>query len=214
MTNGGSIRNSFVAGNITRLDVNSVLPFNNNVEIRRIPGSSIRRYLEEEIPMGYANYNASDLSDCTYSGYFLQTAGLKYALNPVSDTIISVEVLVDGHWYPLEDDQLYTVANNDYAFRDFGVSENDLVYTSPNNWKDDLIEFLDGLDNLELDQTLYERPNGNIKLYNREKLQELGCSNVVGEPFSSSDLPLRSQECLILIKNVDGYVEPPFSFDV
>ncbi len=211
VSNGGGIRGSFDRGSITLEDIGGVLPFSNLLEIRTVKGSGLRKYIVEEIPSEYVDYDSDNLDVCFYDGSFIQTAGLKYAINPVTDSVISIEVLLDGHWYALDDDREYTMVNTDYVWNAF-EEKSEVLASSTTFWKQDLYEFLLTFD--ELDNGLTLNAETGMKLYDRDTLMEMGCSNTVGNPFTASELPLRSSECTVLIKDIDDYVAPPFSFDI
>lgn len=109
--NGGGIRASIETGTVTVGDVLDVLPFNNTYVIFEISGLDIIAALENGV-------SRTDATEGT--GRFLQVSGLRYAWDgsqPVGRRIVSVEVLnASGRYEPLDPDEIYSVATNDYLF--------------------------------------------------------------------------------------------------
>jgi len=171
MTNGGGIRASLDAGDINLGHIGDVLPFQNRLEIRKVKGKGLRKYLES-IPSEYQDYNATTLSACNFDGGFIQSAGLRYAINPTDpyNKLVGIpEVNLNGHWYPLEDEQEYTVVNTDYAWSSFEDKSEPLT-TSASYWsdllynylkRDDMSELANGLDlsagGVDVDYQLYDQ---------------------------------------------------------
>ncbi len=105
--NSGGIRASIEAGEITRGDVLTVLPFDNLVSTMKLSGKDILAALEN---------GASQLE--TGGGRFLQVSGLRYwvdVFKPVGSRVTRVEVVdAQGNSSPLDLTTMYTVAANDY----------------------------------------------------------------------------------------------------
>jgi 2',3'-cyclic-nucleotide 2'-phosphodiesterase (5'-nucleotidase family) len=102
LMNGGGIRASLDAGDITRAEVNSVLPFENYLFTAEVSGQAIWDALEISV----ASYPAE-------SGGFLQVSGLIFTFDPgrpAGDRVVSG--LIGGE--RLQPEQTYTVATNDY----------------------------------------------------------------------------------------------------
>lgn len=70
LMNGGGIRASVSAGDVTRKDINDVLPFDNTVSVIYVTGAQLLEALE-----------ASTASLPTAMGAFPQVAGMKYVVN-------------------------------------------------------------------------------------------------------------------------------------
>ena len=70
VTNGGGIRATIKAGDITKKDVNTVLPFGNTLAIVQVTGAELLEVLE-----------ASTFSTPKASGSFPQVAGIEFSLN-------------------------------------------------------------------------------------------------------------------------------------
>ncbi|MFZ7946323.1 5'-nucleotidase C-terminal domain-containing protein [Neobacillus sp. 19] len=104
--NGGGIRVTLPAGNITVADVLRVLPFGNTLGIMDLKGSELREALE---------YSVKD-SPTTAFGGFLQVSGLKVkydSTKPTGQKIQSIEVKgKDGSYTTLDDAKHYFVATN------------------------------------------------------------------------------------------------------
>lgn len=101
--NGGGIRASIKAGNITKLDMATVFPFGNTVEVREMTGEAILKALENSV---------SAYPDA--SGGFLQVSGITFVFNPEKEAgsrVISVKI--NGKNLSLT--KKYTVAMNNFT---------------------------------------------------------------------------------------------------
>ena len=98
ITNGGSLRASIAAGNITYGDVLTALPFNNTIVAIKVPGRTLREALDY----------AASLKPEDLPGPFLQVSGLAYAIENGRAT----DVRVGGA--PLDDARVYSVAIPDF----------------------------------------------------------------------------------------------------
>lgn len=108
--NGGGLRASFAAGDVTMGDVLTVLPFQNTLSTFRITGADVLRALENGV--GQVEDGA---------GRFPQVAGLRYTFDPalpsgarVSDVMVGDEA---GGWSALDPDRTYGAVSNDYMRR-------------------------------------------------------------------------------------------------
>ena len=150
ITNGGGIRATIKAGDITKKDVNTVLPFGNTLSIVKVTGAELLEALE-----------ASTYCTPESIGGFPQVSGIEFTVNaakaydqgeqypgstyygPKSIQRVTIET-VGGE--PFDANATYTIATNDfmaaggdtyYAFAaasvnyDLGLSMDCLLYTSP-----------------------------------------------------------------------------------
>ena len=102
ITNGGGIRASIEAGEITMGDVIAVLPFGNYLVVKEVKGSDILAALEH----GTASYPEP-------AGGFSQVAGMTYKLDTTEEVGKRVHsVKVNGK--PLDLNKSYKVATNDF----------------------------------------------------------------------------------------------------
>ncbi|SCH63765.1 Trifunctional nucleotide phosphoesterase protein YfkN precursor [uncultured Clostridium sp.] len=102
ITNGGGIRASIKAGDITKGDIVSVLPFGNYIVTKQLTGAQIKQILE----FGVRSYGES-------LGGFPHVAGIKFVVDPskkVGDRIISLTI----NGKDLDMNKTYTVATNDF----------------------------------------------------------------------------------------------------
>jgi len=109
--NGGGIRASIDAGEITKGEVLTVLPFQNLLSTFYIPGSAVKEALENAV----LQYDDPDAT-----GRFAQTAGMKYTITPSNEfgnRISDIMVEENGEFVPLEMDKMYGVAANDFLRR-------------------------------------------------------------------------------------------------
>ncbi len=150
--NGGGIRTSIAKGKISVGDIYSALPFDNYVVAVKLTGSRIMSALEHGVS-GVENEE----------GQFPQVSGLSFSYSPKAPKGARVrDVRIGGR--PMEQDQHYTVATNDFlaaggdgykafgdavkASKDFSVvggamkGEN-LVYSDSGKWiRDVVIEYI------------------------------------------------------------------------
>ncbi len=102
ITNGGGIRASIQAGDITMRDMVTVFPFGNTIMVKEIKGSDVVAMLEH----GTSEYPNE-------KGAFPHVAGLTFTLKvnaPVGQRVTDVKV----NGQPIVLDKMYTVATNDF----------------------------------------------------------------------------------------------------
>ena len=111
LQNGGGIRASIPAGEVTVGQVLEVLPFGNTVATFSLKGSDLLAVLENSVSRAENPENEG-------TGRFLQVAGLRYVWDPTQpegQRIVSVEVRnADGTYSPLDPEAVYKVAANNY----------------------------------------------------------------------------------------------------
>ncbi|WP_424984393.1 bifunctional metallophosphatase/5'-nucleotidase [Microbulbifer sp. S227A] len=101
--NGGGIRASIDAGEVTMGEVLTVLPFQNTLSTFQVPGATIVAALEN---------GASQIADG--AGRFAQVAGMTYAFDaskPAGERVS--DVMVGGA--PIDPDKVYGVVTNNYV---------------------------------------------------------------------------------------------------
>jgi 5'-nucleotidase len=107
LINGGALRASIKAGEITMGDVLVVLPFQNTVATFQIKGSDLRAALEN----GVSQIEKG-------SGRYPQVSGIKFTTDiakPAGQRIGTIEIQdADKNWQPLDDTKLYGIAATDY----------------------------------------------------------------------------------------------------
>jgi 5'-nucleotidase len=105
--NGGGLRASIEAGNVTMGDVLSVLPFQNALATFELSGADIVASLEQGV---------SETADV--KGKFPQVAGLRYAwdedVEPLKGRIKQVQAMADGAWVDIDPAATYKVVSNDF----------------------------------------------------------------------------------------------------
>jgi 5'-nucleotidase len=105
--NGGGLRASIDAGDVSMGEVLTVLPFQNTLATFQLKGSDIAAALENGL---------SQIEEG--AGRFAQVAGLKYtfdATKPAGQRVVSVEVSENGRFVPLDPNKTYGVAANNYT---------------------------------------------------------------------------------------------------
>jgi len=128
--NGGGIRASIDAGDITVGDVLTVLPFSNTLATVQVSGADVIEALENGV---------SDVENG--AGRFSQVAGLKYTYTlskPAGERVSDVMVKGEGDtWVPIDEEATYTVVTNNYVrsggdgFETFASGENPYDFGPP-----------------------------------------------------------------------------------
>jgi len=104
--NGGGLRASIDAGEITMGEALTVLPFSNTLATVDISGADVIDALENGV---------SDIENA--AGRFPQVAGLKYSYtlaNPAGERISDVMVGSGDSWAPIDEEATYSVVTNNY----------------------------------------------------------------------------------------------------
>jgi 5'-nucleotidase len=107
IANGGGLRASIDAGEVTMGEVLTVLPFLNTLSTFQTDGATVLAALENGV---------SQLED--KAGRFVQVAGLTYAFDPaapVGSRISDVMVREGDAWVPLDPARTYGVVTNNYV---------------------------------------------------------------------------------------------------
>ena len=106
--NGGGVRASIDAGEITMGEVLTVLPFSNTLATVQVSGADVIEALENGV---------SDVENG--AGRFPQVAGLKYAFDiskPAGERVSDVQVKGEGDsWAPIDEAATYTIVTNNYV---------------------------------------------------------------------------------------------------
>ena len=112
--NGGGLRASIEAGDVTMGNVLEVLPFGNTMATFGLKGSDVLLALENGV-------SRAESPDNEGTGRFAQVAGLRYAWDgtkPAGERIISAEVRgADGSYSPVDPEAVYQVVTNDFDRR-------------------------------------------------------------------------------------------------
>lgn len=106
ITNGGGLRASIDAGDVSMGEAITVLPFQNTVATFQLKGDGIRAALENGL---------SKLEEG--GGRFPQVAGMKYSFDkskPVGSRVVSVEVKEGESFAPLDPAKTYSLVSNNY----------------------------------------------------------------------------------------------------
>ncbi len=106
ITNGGGLRASIDAGDVSMGEAITVLPFQNTVATFQIKGDGIRAALENGL---------SKLEEA--GGRFPQVAGMKFSFDkskPVGNRVVSVEVKEGEAYVPLDPAKTYSLVTNNY----------------------------------------------------------------------------------------------------
>jgi 5'-nucleotidase len=105
--NGGGLRASIDAGEVTMGEILTVLPFQNTLATFQLSGADIEASLEAGL---------SQIEEG--KGRFPQVAGLRYTFDPSvapnEGRLQSVEVMENGRWVPLDPEKIYGVVTNNF----------------------------------------------------------------------------------------------------
>jgi len=104
--NGGGLRASIDAGDVTMGEVLTVLPFQNTLSTFQLKGADVKAALENGV---------SQVEEG--GGRFPQVAGLKYAFDiskPVGERITSIEVRDGDAWKPIDPNATYGIVSNNF----------------------------------------------------------------------------------------------------
>ncbi|KZZ85035.1 5'-nucleotidase C-terminal domain-containing protein [Bacillus sp. SJS] len=106
--NGGGIRESIDAGDVTMGEILTVLPFGNSLAIMNLKGDEIKAALEHSVELAPKE-----------AGAFLHVAGMKFTFDstkPAGQRVVKVEVKEDGTNYTdLDPAKSYSVATNAFT---------------------------------------------------------------------------------------------------
>ena len=105
--NGGGVRASIDAGPVTMGEVLTVLPFQNTLSTFEAKGATFVAALENGL---------SQVEEG--AGRFPQVAGVKYtwdAAQPAGSRVVSVEVMENGAWAPIDPEKTYGMVTNNYV---------------------------------------------------------------------------------------------------
>jgi len=108
IVNGGSIRTTIKAGDVSLGQILEAIPFNNDLVAVDITGDQLAAALENGVSQAEA-----------VSGRFPQVAGIKFTWDPTAkpqSRIRSVEVMSGGGYQPLSKSATYRVVTNGYMF--------------------------------------------------------------------------------------------------
>ena len=111
ITNGGGVRSSLNAGDITVGGVLEVLPFNNTVATFGLKGADVVAALENGV-------SRAENPDNEGTGRFPQVAGVRFSWDgskPVGERVSDVEVQnADGTFGPIDPEATYKLASNNF----------------------------------------------------------------------------------------------------
>jgi len=107
--NGGGLRATIDAGEITMGEVYTVLPFQNTLSTFRVSGAVLKDALENAV----AQYD-----DPGKDGRFAQVSGMRYTIDPSAGTgerIKDIMVQEGDSFVPMDMDKVYGVVSNNYV---------------------------------------------------------------------------------------------------
>lgn len=137
IANGGGVRNTIEAGDVTLGNCLSVVPFSNELSFVKISGQMLADALEFT-SRETENIIGVDGKAIGESGGFLQVSGIKYTIDTSKSADIDVDengmllsisgdrrisdlmILENGKYVPVEMDKEYTLAGTDYVIKQHG----------------------------------------------------------------------------------------------
>ncbi|MDO4494051.1 MAG: extracellular solute-binding protein [Clostridia bacterium] len=105
LVNGGSIRSSLYAGDVTGADISAVCPYPNKLVVAEADGATLRAAIANGIQKTWKP-----------AGQFMQVSGIKYSFKPAANETETAELLTltyaDGT--PVKDDDIIKLVYTDY----------------------------------------------------------------------------------------------------
>lgn len=140
ITNGGGIRASIKAGDITMNDMITVFPYGNTTMVKEIKGSDVKAALEH----GVSEYPNE-------KGGFPHTAGITFTLNAYEEVGNRIsDIKVNGE--PIDFNKMYTVVTNDFMAAggaDYTMFTGYPIKAEYNTLMDTLLEYVEKLGTVE-----------------------------------------------------------------
>jgi 5'-nucleotidase/UDP-sugar diphosphatase len=109
LANGGGLRASIDAGDVTQGEVLTVLPFQNTLATFQVDGATLKAALENGM---------GQFDDPEDDGRFPQVAGIKYIVesgNATGERVTEIMVDMNGTWEPLDPAKDYGVVSNNFV---------------------------------------------------------------------------------------------------
>mgnify|MGYP005993970783 FL=1 len=109
LANGGGLRASIDAGEITQGEVLTVLPFQNTLATFQVDGATLKAALENGM---------GQFDDPEDDGRFPQIAGMKYVVesgNATGERVTEIMIDMGGTWEPLDMAKVYGVVSNNFV---------------------------------------------------------------------------------------------------
>lgn len=156
ITNGGGLRNELEAGDLTYGDFMKLLPYDNNVVVVEVKGSTIIELLTKCTEKMYKD-----------NGDFPQCSGLRYTINLNEHTVSDVMVESNDGLVPIDPDRTYRMATIDYCIAGGGfkriLANCPVIAKDDINYRDVVIDYVSGhLNGIIGDQ--YRQPQGRITI--------------------------------------------------
>ena len=162
--NGGGLRADLPAGDVRRIDVMSIFPFNNTVQVAEIKGRTVREMLEHSVSAYPAAFEG-----------FLSVSGMTYSFNPAKPVGQRVSEIRIGN-EPLVDDKTYTLATMDFLLNGgdgYAMLKNLEIISKYENADEVFGKYIRqvGIKNIELDRIKILKDE---KISDESNLQETG----------------------------------------
>ena len=168
--NGGGIRSSIDAGEITMGEILTVQPFGNVTSTFGLSGADVIAMLENSVSRIQLN-EQGQVQRSGGSGRFLQLSGARFSVDPtqeVGSRIVSVEVLNDaGEYEALDPDAIYSMAGNNFV-RNGGDGYSVLEENAINPYDGGRVDFNVTLDYIVANSPVAPVTEGRITYINAE----------------------------------------------
>lgn len=158
MINGGGIRTTIPAGELTYGDVMDLVPYDDKMVVVRVSGKKIKELLT-------ACIQSLPLAD----GDFPQVAGISFEVDGTRHTVSNVEVMNKQTkvYEPIVDDRTYLLAVQDYTFSGGGfkglLKNSEVVATDSKTASDLVVRYVRDVLKGDIGQD-YMRPKGRITI--------------------------------------------------
>mmetsp|Transcript_7027 Transcript_7027/g.22960 ORF Transcript_7027/g.22960 Transcript_7027/m.22960 type:complete len:1583 (+) Transcript_7027:1431-6179(+) len=231
LENGGVVRESINAGNVTAGDVRTSFIFDNDLISVHLTGDAVRELLEHAVTQIFDFQQCDQLipqacggpdqlecveGACELHGGIPQFAGLRWAFNAPFDTLISAEIYdrQDDAWYDLDAERTYKVATNSFIFD--GGNGYDVFAEQGSNSEtlrvgqvETILEFVRTYSPLSQNQAAAGIENGQpIFQGGVGDFAKCGAFETT-DGYTPVALPVRASACTSISTNVTEYRDPP-----
>ncbi len=154
--NGGGLRADLPAGDVRRIDIMSIFPFGNTVQVAEIKGRTVREMLEHSVSVYPAAIEG-----------FLSVSGMSFSFNPAKPVGQRISEIRIGNEL-LDDDKTYTLATMDFLLDGgdgYGMLKNLEITSKYENAEEIFAKYIRqaGIKNIELNR---------IKILKEEKIPD------------------------------------------
>ncbi|KAJ8598406.1 hypothetical protein CTAYLR_003028 [Chrysophaeum taylorii] len=238
LENGGVVRASIDAGNVTALEVRTSFIFDNQIQSIELSGDAVLELLDHAVTQVF-DYQQCDqlvpaacggegqlecvLGACELHGGIPQFAGLRWAFNAPNDEVLSAEIYsrADDSWYAVDPEATYKVATNSFIMSggneyDVFLDRGENLDTLPVGQVQAIIDFITAYSPLYHDQSVDAVKNG-------QPIFEAGTGSFAkcgafetDDGYAPVGLPVRASVCTSISSNISKteYREAPLDVTI